>query len=450
MQSSTPNLKNKIILPIIVSSLIILSFFTVVLFFTFNDKLLEISSRQYEATLEVFSRSIRDSFLRGLDGEVNQYCRLILADENVSYVSVTRADGGKICDLRGDRPYDQAIVLERDIRFKKGGESAGVVEVHFNSAYYGLLIVYLALSLFLSLFLSVILFSFFGSKFISQQIEPFSHLADRLFRGKVEELQEINKMPGANRNFEIRSLTDGVSFLANSFISYQGEMVKSERLDAINEYSRLIAHDIKAPIAGIKAGVDHFKAKPEASLRLISRSLERIEFMVERILEKNKIDGIKPELELVNFQSWFFTLEAPSFDELGYDESKLEFELVGDKNDVLCLVDRDLLLRAVLNLLKNSKEAIESTVKPKVHVKATLSEKVVMLEIRDNGPGFPKEVLENVGSQGLTIGKEGGSGLGIYQVKRSVEIMGGVFSISNPVAGGAFVEIHLPVNSGSL
>jgi nitrogen fixation/metabolism regulation signal transduction histidine kinase len=65
-----------------------------------------------------------------------------------------------------------------------------------------------------------------------------------------------------------------------------------------------------------------------------------------------------------------------------------------------------------------------------------------MLSVRDNGPGFPEQMMTRVFEPYVTS-KFKGTGLGLAIVKKIVEEHNGTVRISNPETGGALVEVSL-------
>jgi signal transduction histidine kinase len=68
------------------------------------------------------------------------------------------------------------------------------------------------------------------------------------------------------------------------------------------------------------------------------------------------------------------------------------------------------------------------------------------IEIRDNGPGFPLELIPTLGQPFVTTrATEGGSGLGIFVIRGIVDAHGGSVTLANAPEGGAVLRIRLPV-----
>ena len=66
-----------------------------------------------------------------------------------------------------------------------------------------------------------------------------------------------------------------------------------------------------------------------------------------------------------------------------------------------------------------------------------------IIELCDNGPGFPAEMLENIFDPYVT-NKPKGTGLGLAIVKKIIEEHGGMIQASNHEQGGARITIRLP------
>jgi nitrogen fixation/metabolism regulation signal transduction histidine kinase len=66
------------------------------------------------------------------------------------------------------------------------------------------------------------------------------------------------------------------------------------------------------------------------------------------------------------------------------------------------------------------------------------------IEIADNGPGFPKDVLGRAFDPYMTT-KLKGNGLGLAIVKKIVEEHNGVIRATNQKQGGAAINIRFPL-----
>lgn len=100
--------------------------------------------------------------------------------------------------------------------------------------------------------------------------------------------------------------------------------------------------------------------------------------------------------------------------------------------------------RVLENLLVNAAQGNGVDAASHVSLCVELEENVGALRIavRDDGPGFPADVLERP-ITGFESGKPGGMGLGLYTVERLVRASGGSVSRANCAPHGAEVSIFL-------
>lgn len=107
------------------------------------------------------------------------------------------------------------------------------------------------------------------------------------------------------------------------------------------------------------------------------------------------------------------------------------------------------LLNSVLeNLLINAYEAQGEN--PYVLIRCSKDDNSgqALLEISDNGPGIADEMLPHGLFEPFRTNKEGGSGIGLWQVKRVVTgLRGSITAENKPDGGGRFV-IRLPLVEG--
>ena len=108
--------------------------------------------------------------------------------------------------------------------------------------------------------------------------------------------------------------------------------------------------------------------------------------------------------------------------------------------------DEDAIARAILNLVDNAaRHAVE-----RVDVEVSSDGDRAVVAVRDDGPGFPPELLgQAVGRfvRGTNGGRgtENGAGLGLAIVDAIATAHGGALEIENSAEGGAKVQLRLPL-----
>ncbi|WP_207687193.1 XrtA/PEP-CTERM system histidine kinase PrsK [Desulfonema limicola] len=109
--------------------------------------------------------------------------------------------------------------------------------------------------------------------------------------------------------------------------------------------------------------------------------------------------------------------------------------------------DPELLMRIMENILLNALEAGASLINIKV---ADTQKNQVSIIITDNGPGLDPALLPDKIFAPFKTTKPSGSGIGLWQVKRLVTILGGYLTAENSsLEKGARFIIKLPLNPGA-
>ena len=102
--------------------------------------------------------------------------------------------------------------------------------------------------------------------------------------------------------------------------------------------------------------------------------------------------------------------------------------------------DRDLLVQALLNILKNAVEASETA---PIRVSARRAGDRVEVVIRDKGPGFPAETAARIFEPFYST-KGKGMGIGLYLAKKIIEAHGGTIEARSRDGEGAEFRVDLP------
>jgi len=108
--------------------------------------------------------------------------------------------------------------------------------------------------------------------------------------------------------------------------------------------------------------------------------------------------------------------------------------------------DRTNLMQVILNLLKNSIEAIDiRSVERVISIELKANTQFLVLTVQDSGDGFDETVKSKLFNRGFTT-KETGSGLGLYNCKTIIESHAGTIDLTSPGPGkGSTVTIKFIV-----
>ena len=116
-----------------------------------------------------------------------------------------------------------------------------------------------------------------------------------------------------------------------------------------------------------------------------------------------------------------------------------------------CIVDgrRELLYRAIENVVRNAVRYTETGTQVEVHLRHDLQNQMALVEVSDRGPGIPA-VGTDVDLSPFLSGRfaarqTGGVGVGLAIAERAVKLHNGRISASNRSGGGTTVRIWLPL-----
>lgn len=111
--------------------------------------------------------------------------------------------------------------------------------------------------------------------------------------------------------------------------------------------------------------------------------------------------------------------------------------------------DNTKLIQVLINIFKNAGEAFDNLEEDrdlKLDIKVEVLEEQIHFSLRDNGPGFDKEVEAQLFQKGASF-KERGTGLGLYNCRTIIESHNGTIDLrSDGPNQGAKVDIYIPIN----
>jgi signal transduction histidine kinase len=99
----------------------------------------------------------------------------------------------------------------------------------------------------------------------------------------------------------------------------------------------------------------------------------------------------------------------------------------------------------VANAIEASPERSEIFVEARV---AAVEDEFADIHIRDEGPGIAPALMDKLFQPFFTT-KQNGTGLGLANVKKIVELHGGTVHVENPAKGGALFIIRIPLRIDS-
>jgi two-component system nitrogen regulation sensor histidine kinase GlnL len=194
---------------------------------------------------------------------------------------------------------------------------------------------------------------------------------------------------------------------------------------------RNLAHEIKNPLGGLRGAAQLLEREfKEDSLkeytRIIMGEADRLRNLVDRMLGPTH----PPMCSKVNIHEVLERVRGLVAAECG---PGLRIERDYDPSIPPMMGDADQLIQAVLNILRNAVQALENqgviTLRTRVKRQCTIGHQrhklVVCLEVIDNGPGIPRELLQEI-FYPMISGRPQGTGLGLSIAQNLVNQHGGL------------------------
>lgn len=225
----------------------------------------------------------------------------------------------------------------------------------------------------------------------------------------------------------------------------------AEKRDLLARLLARLAHEIRNPLSSLDI---HFQlleedlggTAPETRKQLAGRldiirgELTRLENIVKRFLRLASPSALELEaVELPKIISHVCNL-------LGPQASARRIELLAriEPGVPILRADGAQLTQALLNLVINALQALESDGRILIRLHAPPAANAVVLDVQDSGPGIAPGKQVSVFEPYFTT-KEEGSGLGLWIAQQIAVAHGGTLEATNAPEGGALFRLRLPV-----
>jgi signal transduction histidine kinase len=213
-----------------------------------------------------------------------------------------------------------------------------------------------------------------------------------------------------------------------------------------------VAHEVRNPLMAIKILVQAAAERGEQG-QLRGRDLRVLEEEVVRLerLTSTFLDFARPprperrRLELGQLLGHTLELVAGRADLRG-----VRVESTLGPGPLVLDADRGQLHQLLFNLLLNALDASPpgAAVRVAARAEGAGGARSVRIEVRDAGPGLPRELGERIFEPFVST-KETGLGLGLSICRRVVEDHGGTITAAGGPGGGAVFTVRLPAPEGS-
>lgn len=238
-----------------------------------------------------------------------------------------------------------------------------------------------------------------------------------------------------------------------------GSEINQKELEAWNRLIRILTHEIMntvTPIASLSDTLSRMVSHKGETLPvegMTQEKLEDIAFSLHMI--KDRSEGIlhfvedyrrltkipRPNLQPTDANSLLEGVALLMHAELQHAEISLSTQ--GLNYDVQFPADKALVEQVILNLMRNSLEALEGSEDKQLTLRAEEQSQYLIITVQDNGPGVPIGKRPEIFTPFFST-KENGSGIGLSLSRQIMAMHGGSLYLDTEVEAGACLRMVFP------
>lgn len=251
----------------------------------------------------------------------------------------------------------------------------------------------------------------------------------------------------------------------------QMQLIQAEKLESVGRLAAGVAHEVKNPLAMLLLGVEYLDSsipKDDPNIEVILNDMREAINRAEKIIHGMVDFSSDRQLKIQRLDLNDIIVGAETL--VKHELTRHTIELINELSPQPSLVDVDRvkLEQVFVNLMMNAIQAMkhqgagillvrtftrkmsnqewDAGARTADHIRG--GDDVVVVEIRDTGPGIPTANLNKIFDPFFTTKPTGeGTGLGLSVVKKIVELHRGQLTIENGDEGGAVVSLTLRAQS---
>jgi len=272
--------------------------------------------------------------------------------------------------------------------------------------------------------------------------------ADALNEGLFKSSSELLNLYSAFKRV-FNQLKDQLIITRESGIKLEAQNAELQQVNReLDQFVYSISHDLRAPLTSVMGLVELSKYETEQDKlleyhQMMEKSLKKLDHFIHDILDFSRNSRLELEYERIDFHR----IVNDIFDGLEFSHGTVNVKR-SIEVDLACEVysDRRRLTVVLNNLISNSvKYADLHKASPYVAVHVSGDQNSFQISVSDNGQGIADKFKGNVFKMFYRASQNAkGSGLGLYIVKETVQMLSGKISLDSIVDLGTTIRIEIP------
>jgi PAS domain S-box-containing protein len=229
------------------------------------------------------------------------------------------------------------------------------------------------------------------------------------------------------------------------------QKIKIQEQERFATVARGVSHDIRSPLTTLQNIVARISKnlveKDRVGLNSVTRSITDIANNLLHDFKKIRSEVTTDTMEIQPVLVSLELAKIASEKRHQYAKSPAKINDLYDSNNGFLFIKTDPsnFDRMISNLVNNAVDAFDGK-KGKVDLKLGIEKKHVKITIQDNGKGMPQEVIDKIMNNGaVTHGKKNGNGIGLAQVRSTLQMSNGKMQIDSKIGKGTKITLTFPI-----
>jgi two-component system nitrogen regulation sensor histidine kinase NtrY len=276
---------------------------------------------------------------------------------------------------------------------------------------------------------------------VTSPLRKLEEAAEGVARG------DFPRIEGVHSSDEVGSLIDTFNTMSSSLEESRKRLQAAEREAAWKDAARAVSHEIRNPLTPIRLATERLREKARKGSEDINRvildtagmileEIENLDSIARSFSDFAKLPEPKRKMDEI-----LSVIKEVSFLYSQYEGVTIEECIEEGLPQVF--IDRDRIKEVLINLVKNSIEAMDGTGTVQLSIGIEQAEAQMVLSVKDNGPGL--EIDPSLVFVPHFTTKKKGSGLGLAISKRIIEAHNGTISVTSKEGEGTEFIIRLPL-----
>lgn len=226
---------------------------------------------------------------------------------------------------------------------------------------------------------------------------------------------------------------------------YAFDLFHFQRISLLGDLLNTLRHELSNPLFGLKLGSQLFSLSDTTSdnkdiMSEIEKNINRCQVIIENF---SNLYQVETETKPVSLKKVIEESIVLSKSESREVRKKITFS--SDSEDLKLELPMIFMVQILFNLIVNASQSLKSsTTSKELKINISRSEKQVLVDVIDNGPGIPKDKLSELFKPFFTT-KAQGTGLGLVLSRNLAIKMGGNLEYIAQTQTGAHFRLTLPI-----